>query len=755
MLELNTPIEKLARVGPRFLARLKKLGIKTVRDLLWYFPARYDDYSKVLSISDINDAGQIVSILGRVADIEMTRSWRRRMAIINATVEDQSGAIRAVWFNQPYIADKLKEGTLVSLAGKVSSDKNGLYLSSPAYERIHKLEAGSREPGAGFTHTGRLVPIYPETEGLTSKYLRFLIKPLLSKIKSLPDPLPQGLIAKYNFPGLVPALQAVHFPENIEETKTARQRFAFEELLLFQLRALRDHRQLQILKAPQIKFDKDLVASFVKKLPFALTNDQRIVAYEILQDLERPFPMNRLLNGDVGSGKTVVALIAAWQTISAGHQVVFMAPTEILAQQHFNTVKMLLGQLPATSYQLPARVGLLTGSESKQWSRLTESIEDPRFGKAKSGPNDGTVTEKITKKLMHKKITNGEINIIIGTHAVIQKDVKFKNLGLVIIDEQHRFGVEQRMKLVKNSNLELSTYNLVPHLLSMTATPIPRTLALTIYGDLDVSLIKEKPKGRQTIITKVIPHKKRADAYKFIDGEIKRGRQIFVICPRIEISKIQGLVGPKPTQPFGFAQRAGLVWAEVKAVEEEYKKLSEKLFPHRRVAMLHGRMKAKEKEEIMKKFKNGHCDILVSTSVVEVGVDIPNAAIMMIESAERFGLAQLHQFRGRVGRGEHQSYCLLFTSDDSATTSRLRALEKTNDGFELAEADLKIRGPGEFTGTQQSGLPDIAMASLTDLDLIKRARLEARLLLKDDPALKRYPLLALRLKEMQRLVHFE
>ena len=802
MLELSTPIEKLARVGPRFLVRLKKLGIKTVRDLLWHFPTRYEDYSKALPISDINDAGQTISILGRVADIEMVRSWRRHMAIVNAVIDDQSGSIRAVWFNQPYITETLKVGTLVSLSGKTSLDKNGLYLSSPSYEKISSPTTNYKLRTKNLTHTGRLVPTYPETEGLTSKYLRFLIKPLLAQIKSIPDPLPSELLTKYNLPALAPALQAIHFPENLKQTEAAKKRFAFEEILLFQLRVLRDHRQLQSLKAPQIKFNKELVASFVKNLPFELTNDQRIAAYEILQDLERPFPMNRLLNGDVGSGKTVVALIAAYQAVSAGFQAVFMAPTEILARQHFRTITEMLAGQPSTinpdpkriedprqsrDHQPSTKVGLLTGNEAKQWSRSDFQIVDPRFRKAESGPIDETEQEKISKKLMHKKIAAGEINLLIGTHAVIQKDVKFKNLGLVVVDEQHRFGVSQRAQLVgrrlnanstqtnaeffprksASSLRESAQEAQIPHLLSMTATPIPRTLALTIYGDLDISLIKEKPKGRQQIITKIIPHSKRDGAHKFIEQQIQNGRQVFVICPRIlrpqtntDLTRTNAENNPPLLAPSqrksAYSQRQSALWEEVKAVIEEYEKLAKKVFPQHRVAMLHGRLKTKEKEEIMNKFKNGHYDILVSTSVVEVGVDIPNATIMMIESAERFGLAQLHQFRGRVGRGMHQSHCLLFTSSSGTPAGRrLRALEQTDDGFQLAEMDLKIRGPGEFTGTKQSGLPDIAMASLTDLDLIKKARLEARLLLKDNPVLKHYPLLAARLAEVQRLVHFE
>ncbi len=713
MLNLGAPIEKLSYVGPRFLSRLKKMGIKTAKDLLWHFPTRYDDYSQILPISHARIQGQNVSIVGKISNIETTHSWRKHMTIVNATIEDTSGEIRAVWFNQPYLINTLKIGSLVSLAGKTYLDKNGVYLSSPIYEKITH--------DTGLTHTGRLVPVYPETQGLTSKYLRFLIKPLLGKIRGITDPLPAELKSKYKLVDLEQAIFDIHFPKNQENAEKAKKRFAFEEILFFQLRVLSDHRQLQSLKAPGINFDKNTVVNFVKGLPFELTDDQRVATYEILQDLERGFPMNRLLNGDVGSGKTVVALVAANQTVSSGYQAVFMAPTEILAKQHFATIQSLGSK--------NNKIGLLTSNDAKQY------------------PTDQTEEEKISKGIMTKKIANGEINILIGTHAVIQKGVEFKNLGLVIIDEQHRFGVKQRMKLIKNRDL-------VPHLLSMTATPIPRTLALTVYGDLDVSLIKEKPKGRQPIITKVIPHDKRHEAHKFVDEQIRLGRQVFVICPRIEISKPEN--SPEKEKKNTPPSQAKLIWSEVKAVTEEYEKLSKKIFPHRKVVMLHGKMKPKEKDEIMKKFKDGFYDILVSTSVVEVGVDIPNATVMMIESAERFGLAQLHQFRGRVGRGSEQSSCLLFTSTDSIpATRRLRAMEQTNDGFQLAEMDLKIRGPGEFTGTQQSGLPDIAMSSLGDIELIKKARLEAKLLLKEDPTLRNHPAVLTRLSEIEHLVHFE
>jgi ATP-dependent DNA helicase RecG len=781
-------------------------------------------------------------------------------------VEDESGLINAVWFNQPYLEKNLPPGTEVSLAGKATLDKRGLYLSSPSYERF----LGDSQ----LVHTSGLVPVYPETEKLSSRYLRFLIKPLLAGAEKLPDPLPEELIKKYNLPKMGDALRDVHFPQKAEDAKLARQRFALEELLLFQLRVLRDHRQLQTFKAPRIDFDKKLISAFVGSLPFELTNDQRVAAYEILQDLGRSYPMNRLLNGDVGSGKTVVALIAAYQAVSAGYQAVFMAPTEILAEQHFQTMRNLLSR----DSKSKIRIGLLTGSGAKPWP-----------------------DEKVTKKILRDRIADGGVDIIIGTHAVIQRSVRFKNLGLVVIDEQHRFGVEQRAALArgsaqmntqinadnknsasskllyedltyrirgalfnvynklggghkeiiyhkaleeefKNQDLNFETEKLIPvrygskkvgdykpdfvvegrvvlelkalpfigkledkqlryylkgseyklgllvnfgdrelqikrviydsirnqrqsasnlresalvipHLLSMTATPIPRTLALTIFGDLDISLLKEKPKGRQAIVTKVVPGPEREKAHRFIEDEIQKGRQAFVICPRIEVPDSGAGLQSAETGQLSFKK---LLWAEVKAVTEEHKKLAEKVFPHRRVAMLHGRMKSAEKNRIMGDFKDGRCDILVSTSVVEVGVDIPNASIMMIESAERFGLAQLHQFRGRVGRGEHQSYCLLFTGSDVALANqRLGALEETDNGFELAEMDLKIRGPGEFGGVKQSGIPDFAMTSLADVDLIKKARLEARLLLKEDPTLKSRPLLLGRLAEMQRVVHFE
>lgn len=728
-MDLYLPIEKLRNVGPRNLPKLNKLGVKTVKDLLWHFPTRYDDYTKTAQISKL-EPGEKINIQGEIIKIDTRRIFPRRMTVTNAIVKDQTSTLKVVWFNQPYVANQLTEGTFVSLAGKIHLDKHGLYLSNPTYEKIFSFNppAGLAEeseesqpiisydiPKTNLIHTGGLVPVYPETDGITSKYLRFLIEPVLKQIQ-IPDHLPEQIFQKYNFPKLGDAIAAIHFPKNENDAKCAKERLAFDDLMLFQLKALIERRKLNQLKSIPIKFNKELVQQFIAGLPFELTTDQKIAAWEIFKDLEKSYPMNRLLEGDVGSGKTVVALMAAVQTASCGQQTVFMAPTEVLAHQHFKTVSDLISQSNIN-------IGLLTGSEA--------------FING----------HKVKKGAFKREVSDGTINIIIGTHAVIQKDVFFKNLALVVIDEQHRFGIHQRAALIKNTGQETT----IPHLLSMTATPIPRTLALTIYGDLDISIIKEKPKNRKKIITSVVTPLKIKTAYDFIRSEVKKGRQVFIVCPRIEQGEATVSANSTSKQ-----LKINMAWADAKAVEEEYKKLSQTVFPDLKIAMLHGRMKPKDKNQIMDDFKNLKHDILISTSVIEVGVDIPNASVMVIESAERFGLAQLHQFRGRVGRDEHQSYCLLFSStSDTAINKRLKALTECDDGFVLAEKDMTIRGPGEFFGVKQSGLPDLAMASLANVDLIKKARFEARALLKDDQSLKSYPLLAHKLESFQRLTHFE
>ena len=687
---LDMSIGDLPRINERYLKKFHKLGLATVRDLLYHFPNRYEDFSKIITIDKLK-LNEIATIQGEILKIENIRTFKKRMNITEAVIKDATGSIKAVWFNQPFLTKNLKEGKRVSLSGKLATGPKGLYLSNPNYELLTIYKAP--------VHTARLIPIYPETIGLGSRFIRYYVKlilPLGDKIKEF---IPTDILKKHKLPNISTAIKNIHYPENLKQIEEAKKRFAFEELFLLQLFVLRQKQKFQKENAFSIPFDKNLIQSFVEKLPFKLTNAQRKASWEIIQDLEKTQPMNRLLQGDVGSGKTVVATMAALETAKTGYQVAFMAPTEILAQQHFKEVNKLLKGFDI-------KIGLLTRTQKKNYDKA---------------------------------------NILIGTHALIQDKIKFKNLALVIVDEQHRFGVEQRAKLVRGKQM--------PHFLSMTATPIPRTLALTIYGDLDISLISEMPKGRQKIITKVVSPNQREQAYEFIRREVKKERQVFVICPRIE-PQVNSPSTVNGTSPQLKIDSRKLLWAEVKAVKEEYEKLNEKVFPDLKIAILHGKMKSKEKEEAMSNFKNKKTDVLVSTSVVEVGIDIPNASVMMIEGADRFGLAQLHQFRGRVGRDKHQSYCFLF-STSGQTTSRLRALVKCENGFELAEKDMQIRGPGQFYGIRQSGLPDLAMDSLENLPFVKSVRQEANNLLEKDPELKIHPLLLNKLLEFKKSIHLE
>lgn len=685
MLSLSTKIEQIEKVGPVYLKKLHKLEIKTIRDLFFHFPHRYDDFSQIILISEFKK-GQKATIQGKIVEIENTRLFRKRMVLTEALVKDKSGTIKIVWFNQPYLTETLKKNKLVNFSGKLSFAKKTLVLSNPVYEIVRQDET---------VHTGRLVPIYPETAGLSSRYLRYLIKPLLPLSSSITDFLPEQIKKKFALINLNQAIKQIHFPDNLLSAKKARERLAFDELFLIQLMVLQQKQKLIKEKAQNIPFNQKLIKPFVKNLPFKLTTDQRVAAWEIFQDLSKTTPMNRLLNGDVGSGKTIVALMAALETAKAGYQTALMAPTEILAKQHFQTFNNFLKKSGLN-------IALLTRTEPK-----------------------------VRRPQLKKQIAQGKVDIIIGTHSLIQEKLSFKNLCLAIVDEQHRFGVIQRAALQKKIYQIKDGLLTIPHLLSMTATPIPRTLALTIYGDLDISLIKELPKGRQKIITKVIAPDDREKAYNSIRDQVKQKKQVFVICPLIDESDK----------------------LSVKSVTQEYEKLSQKVFPKLRIAMLHGKLKSKEKEEIMKKFKQGKIDILVSTSVVEVGVDIPNATVMLIEGADRFGLAQLHQFRGRIGRGADQSYCFLFTdSTFQKTHQRLKAILTAKDGFELAEKDLKIRGPGNLIGTQQWGIPDLAMSSLNDLELIKKTREAAQLVLKNNLLNSS---LESKLENFQKTIHLE
>ena len=722
-MSLSTPIGEIPRIGPQYQKRLKRMGIETIRDLFFHFPHRYEDFSNIIPTSQA-DAGGPFCFQGKILEIRNLRTFRRKMIITQASLGDESGKIKVIWFNQPYLINTLKKDEFVCLAGKVTKKNGSKYLSNPAYEKISDPNSVSKNGWKqDLTHTGRLIPVYPETEGVSSKWLRFIIKPLLTKLSDkIPDSLPEKIIKENNFLPVRKALWQIHFPDSLRKAEEAKRRFSFEELFTISLFVLRERMKLIKEKAMAVPINVEFIKKFTEGLPFNLTNDQRKSAWQALKDMEKNRPMNRLLEGDVGSGKTMVAIIAALNTVKASYQMVFMAPTEILAKQHFKTFSQFLEKIKIN-------IGLITGKES--------------YFKNK----------KIPRKELLEKTKNGEIDILIGTHALIQnqktsrKDlgVKFKNLALVVIDEQHRFGVEQRARLCHTRSGGYP--KTIPHLLSMTATPIPRTLALTIYGDLDISLIQELPKGRKKIITKVIPPQKRKEAYDFIREQIKEGRQVFVICPRIEPANNLQLT-TNNLQLMG--------WAEVKAVKKEFEKLSKEIFPDLKVGMLHGKMKTEEKEKIMKKFKEDKIDILVSTSVVEVGIDVPNASVMMIEGAEKFGLAQLHQFRGRVGRSVFQSYCLLFTEMSSKTiNARLRALVSCENGFELAEKDLAIRGPGDFSGIRQWGIPDLAMASLKDISVVEKTRENAKEILAEDPELKNYPLLKERLKEFSQRIHLE
>lgn len=691
-MRLDQPIERLHRVGKTAVKQLEKLDLNTLEDLLFYFPFRYDDFTQVRTIAELTP-NQVATIKVKVDLIANRRSPRQRKMITEAVVSDKTGQLNVVWFNQPFLTKTLPVGSEVYLAGKVSDNYN-LQMVSPFYEKATSFS----------TIAKRLQPVYSAPGRITQKQFRYWIKQVLPLVKELQEFLPADLIKKNNFLSLKEAIENIHFPKSKALLIKAKDRLKFDELFLIQLKIQKYREKLAEAKSPKVKFLEKATKDFVEKLPFELTDDQKKAAWEILQDLEKEKPMNRLLEGDVGSGKTIVVGLGILNTALNGFQSALMAPTEILAQQHFESLKEFLSP--------KIKVALLTRADKRIYG-----------------------DEKASKKKILDGLLNGEIDLVIGTHALITEEVKIKDLALVVIDEQHRFGVEQRKKLVQTG------VNLVPHFLSLTATPIPRSLVLTLYGDLDLSIIKEKPKGRKPIITKLVTEDKRARAYKFIKEKVKEGQQVFVICPLIEESDKLG----------------------VKSVTEEYEKLSKHIFPDLKIGMLHGKLKSNEKDEVMQNFsakgesasggKNKKFDILVSTSVVEVGVDVPNATIMVIEGANRFGLAQLHQFRGRVGRGEEQSYCFLFGEDlNDIAFKRLKALEKYNDGFKLAELDLKIRGPGEVYGTRQSGLPDLKIASLTDLVLIKKAQNEAVEYVK---RLNEFEKLRNKIEQMELSLHFE
>ena len=673
-MNLSTSVSKLFMVGPTYGRRLKKLEIETIGDLLYHFPFRYIDYSLISPIARIQP-GETVSIKGEIISIK-NEYTKRGKKIQKAVLKDETGTINIVWFNQPFLVRTLKIGLKVNFSGKVGWFDRKVALVSPEYE--------IRKKGLAI-HTGRLVPVYHETYGLSSKWLRSRIAPLIKSLApTVKDFLPTPIFKKHDLLALNKAFQQIHFPKTKKQANEARKRFAFEELFLIQLASLKRKLTWQKQKlAYQFNIDQEKILKFSQNLPFELTSAQKRALREIFADLAKNTPMNRLLEGDVGSGKTVVAAAAIFVAYLNGIQSALMAPTEILANQHFKTLNQLL--IP-----LGLKISLLTGSQKKTESNL------PSDSEGKAG-----------------------FDLIIGTHALIHKRAKFKKLGLAIIDEQHRFGVEQRAKLIHQGK--------TPHVLTMTATPIPRTIALTLYSDLDLSVLDEMPPGRQKVKTWVVPPQKRKSAYQWIKKQIKATKnQAFIVCPLIEESQHETLQA-------------------VRAVTSEFKKLKKEIFPDLKLGLLHGRLKSQEKRDILEKFKEGKLNILVSTPVVEVGIDIPQATIMMIEAAERFGLAQLHQLRGRVGRSNQQAYCLLFSEQlNEKTLKRLKALQQINIGMKLAEFDLQLRGPGEIYGTQQHGFTQLKVASFSDLPLIKKTKKAASQTM---AKISLYPSLQQKLKE--------
>jgi ATP-dependent DNA helicase RecG len=678
---LDSPVTDMAGVSAATASKLERLEVRTIRDLATFYPFRYNDFSATTAIRDLRP-GLLVTVVGSVWSAQETRIGRR-MRGTEAIISDGSGNLRCTWFNQPWVARQLPQNARVALSGRVDVYRGRLQMENPDYELIVE--------GAEGLHTGRVVPVYRLTAGLPMRTLRKLVRSAVDAFADdLPDPVPAPVATRLGLEPLPAAVRQMHYPESLEKAEAARRRIALGEFMTIHAALLGARKDWDDSSdAPPLSLEPDQLDGFLESLPFALTGAQERVLAQVLEDIDRTKPMARLVQGDVGSGKTVVALVACLAAVASGCQAAIMAPTEVLAEQHHRTVRSILGEgegallegmRSVPGLNRPVRVALLTGS-------MSETL----------------------KRQVRAAIAAGQYDIIIGTHALITEQVSIDNLGLAIVDEQHRFGVMQRAALKGKGSGS-------PHLLVMTATPIPRTLALTLYGDLDISTIGELPPGRQPIETHFVHDSERDEWYQKVRREVHAGRQAFVICPLVEESEA----------------------VVARAATEEYERLKAEVFTEERLALLHGRMAAREKDSVMRAFVKHETDILVSTAVVEVGIDVPNATVMLIEGADRFGLAQLHQFRGRVGRGAQASYCLLLADDPSdEAVQRLELMEQESDGFKLAEADLQMRGPGEYTGTRQSGLADLKVARLTDGDLIETSRSEVRRILEEDPHLQK------------------
>jgi ATP-dependent DNA helicase RecG len=721
MFNPSDSVAKFGRVAPPQLAALKRLGVNTMEDLLRHVPTRYVDAGKA-TVADMADLGERVTLYGRIEKLETKKSFQSKIPMGEAVMRDSSGRIKLVWFNQPYMAKMVAAGDSVSVSGVLQMRGNTRTMNNPEMEKIASLPDTSDGMSASlFGETldpsARFYPVYPESRGITSSWIYHKAKRLLAEgmHEHLVDPIPEEVLSKYNLPHLSSALVWLHTPREMKHAEAARKRFAFEEIFMIQLERWKARLEYEASPSWRIVPEKAKLAKFTKNFGFPLTGAQEDAVKTILDDFAAARPMLRLLEGDVGSGKTAVAASTAYSTIATRPpgqdfgtlQVAYMCPTEILATQHFESfIKYFVG----TGIQ----IALMTGSGCRKFP-------------SKVNPDGWT---DISRNQLLKWVANGEIAIVIGTHALISKTVEFEHLAYVIIDEQHRFGTGQRAKLLQKDGR-------IPHLLSMTATPIPRTLALTLYGDLDLTLLDVMPSGRKPIITKIADKNKRDEVYAHVKEELAAGRQAYVICPRIN--------EPDPDKEQTVAMRS---------VKEEAERLRTTVFKGKRIDILHSKMKPAEKDEVMMRFYAHEIDILVATSVVEVGVNVPNATVILIEGSERFGLAQLHQLRGRVIRGNHQAYCYLFAeSQTEKTKERLKAMVTAKNGFELSELDLELRGAGELAGTKQWGISDIGMEAIRNIKMVEAARKEAQLILAGDHGLDGYPLLRNILEERKKHHH--
>ncbi len=734
-MQLHDELTKHFRLVATQKKALEKLGVRTVRDLLFHFPNRYEDVGSAKRIAELVP-NEIATVYGKLSDLKKTLNWKTKKYMVEAKLTDETGSVKIRWFNQPYAADMFEHVQFVRVTGKPTLSRSArgqagttsFYFANPNVESVPALpdifEAARATTATGGSPNGEtMLPTYPESKGVTSRWLYHALQKVLAAgvAEQVEDPVPEDVRKKYSLPSLSSALVWLHAPRSAKESEAARKRIAFDEVFAIQIAKQQSRAQADASPSIVCAIDEEKVSGFVDALPYTLTSAQQKAVAAILSDFATQKAMSRLLEGDVGSGKTAVAAVASFaiatgkpETAYANPQTAYMAPTEILAKQQFDSFVEFFKDSAAHS-GAPMQIGLLTSSGCKKFP-------------SKTSPTEAT---NISKAQLLKWIANGEINVVVGTHALIQKAVQFKNLAFVIIDEQHRFGTNQRKALARGSNA-------VPHLLSMSATPIPRTLALTIYGDLDISVLDELPAGRKVAHTKVVPEKKREEVHAAIRMELARGKQAYVICPRIE--------EPDPAKALAL---------RVKSVEEEAKKI-DALFPDARIDTLHGKKTPKEKEEVMHAFEQGEIDILVATTVVEVGVNVPNATVIVIEGAERFGLAQLHQLRGRVQRSSAQPYCYLFVSTNSpASLKRIRVLEKATDGFLLAEEDLNMRGAGELAGASQWGISDIGMEALRNIKMVEAARESAKEIVANDPTLAKHPALREKIARQMSDVHLE